>query len=62
MKDHTPIRVMRNMAWERAKGELNSMLQTFYDDIDNSSLGQFKELSKAVTKFIEKVEDDGLQE
>ena len=51
------IRNLRNMAWERAKGELKSMLHTFWDE-----KGNFEELDKEIKKFIKKIEDDGLQE
>ena len=50
--------VLRAQAWERAKGELKSMLQTFYPDHKNT--GQFDELSEAIEEFIVKIEDDGL--
>ena len=31
MDEQRIMRTMRTMAWERAKGELQSMLQTFWD-------------------------------
>jgi hypothetical protein len=49
--------VLRLMAWERAKGELHSILQTYWDeDYDEG----FEDMRKAVNAFIKKVEDDGL--
>ena len=51
------IRNLRNMAWERAKGELKSMLHTFWDKNDN-----FLILDQEIKKFIKKIEDDGLHE
>jgi len=45
------------MAWERAKGELNSMRQTFYNEKE-----QFDNLDKAISTFIREVEDNGLHE
>jgi hypothetical protein len=51
------IRTLRGQAWERAKGELNSMLGTFWDDD-----GRFEKLDAAIKEFIKKVEDNGLQE
>lgn len=56
--DEHVLASMRTMAWERAKGELRSMLQTFWDGEN----GNFKPLSDKVEAFIKDVEDDGLQE
>jgi hypothetical protein len=55
--------ILRTQAWERAKGELRSMLHTFYNV--NSSGGfvdHFDELDKEVQSFIQRVEDNGLFE
>lgn len=49
--------IMRNMAWERAKGELESMRVTFYGREE-----QYKELDKKIREFVKDVEDYGLQE
>jgi len=55
------IRNLRNMAWERAKGELRSMTHTFWmGTLDPDS--QFSKLSAEISRFILKVEDDGLHE
>lgn len=54
-------RIMRGQAWERAKGELHSMLPTFYGK-DNARDGQFDELDELISKFIKDVEDGGLCE
>ena len=50
------MKIMRRMAWERAKGELQSMIQTYWGN-DN-----FKEFDTAVKEFVNKVEDNALQE
>lgn len=50
---------MRHMAWERAKGELRSMLHTFWEHKDESS---YEELKDAIESFIKRVEDEGLHE
>jgi hypothetical protein len=50
------IRTMRMMEWERAKGSLGAILASYWDD-DN-----YPKMKKAVTKFIETVEDEGLHE
>lgn len=51
------IRNLRHMAWERAKGELRSMLQTYWDDDD-----RYHDFKTSVEQFIEKVEMNGLHE
>lgn len=53
------LRTLRTQAWERAKGELNSVLLTFYGK-NNSQ--QFEQLDKAIREFVENVEENGLQE
>ena len=52
------IRNLRQMAWERAKGELKSMTHTFWDEVDS----RFITLVETINKFIEEIEDNGLQE
>lgn len=56
-RESNEIQVMRNMAWERAKGELRSMLTTYYD-----SEGRYDEMRNAVNEFVERVEMNALQE
>jgi len=56
------LRGLRNQAWERAKGELNSMLTTFYDRKHNSRPDQYDGLKAEIKKFVEKVESEGLHE
>jgi hypothetical protein len=53
------IRNMRNMAWERAKGELLSMKHTFWD---GKTGHQYEEMSEVIDEFINKIESDGLYE
>ncbi len=50
------LSMMRQMAWERAKGELNSMLTTYYDT------EKYEGMKKAIEEFITIVEDHSLQE
>lgn len=45
------------MAWERAKGELNSMLQTYVNDQE-----KFDILKKTIESFIIDVEGNGKHE
>lgn len=44
---------LRQMAWERAKGELLSILQIFWDDQEN-----FDDLDKRFNEFIESIEGE----
>ena len=46
---------LRTMAWQRAKGELLSMLQTFWDG-DTSE--NFEPLNQAIDDFITNVESN----
>lgn len=55
--DDRAIKTLRAMAWARAKGELNSVLQTFWDDDK-----KFPPFYEAVKELIQKVEDEGLAE
>lgn len=60
--DETDIsRILRSQAWERAKGELRSVLCTFHSPSDARE-GQFDAFHEAMEAFIKLVEDDGLCE
>ena len=51
------IRTLRHQAWDRAKGELNSMMGTFW----HGETGKcYEELDKAIKDFIKAVEDENL--
>ena len=52
------LKTMRYMAWNRAKGELQSMLETYWYGKDE----QYREMKKAIDDFIEDVEGNGKQE
>ena len=54
------IRTMRSQAWERAKGELEAMLATFWGSAATGN--QFSDLYDSVKGFIKKVEDESLHE
>ncbi len=60
MSDDTQAAIARSMAWERAKGELNSIRHTFLSG--RSPLGQFEAFSDTLDGFIEEVEAGGLHE
>lgn len=49
--------IIRLMAWERAKGELKSMLQTFVNEQE-----RYMRLKKAIDEFIKDVEKNGKHE
>jgi hypothetical protein len=56
--------LLRHMAWERAKGELRSMLHSFWPDYDPSS-GKFLDdrydrIEADIEKFIKDFEGDHL--
>lgn len=50
------IKTLRTICWERAKGELNAMLCTYYGNPN------FEKMEAIVTKLIKKVEEKRLQE
>lgn len=56
-EDSTVVRILRTQAWERAKGELHAVLQTYYGGSDN-----FDQMDTAVGEFIARVEDNGWHE
>lgn len=58
--DDRVLRALRGQAWERAKGELGSMLTTFWDGHGNDE--QFQKANKAIKEFIKHVEDNGLHD
>jgi hypothetical protein len=49
--------ILRLMAWERAKGELRSMLQTHVNEME-----KHQKLKKTINDFIKDVEDNGKHE
>lgn len=49
--------ILRAQAWERAKGELNAMLVTIYNDPK-----KYEELASTVKQLVEHIEENGLQE
>lgn len=51
------IRLMRSMAWERAKGELKSIFHSYWNDD-----GRFEKFKTQYEEFVKKVEDYGLHE
>jgi len=54
------MQLLKLMAWERAKAELNIILQSF--TTGDSDRTRYPRYEKAMTDFIKKIEDEGLQE
>lgn len=50
-------KILRYMAWERAKGELKSMLQTYVNEQE-----EFDILKEAIDNFIKDIEGYGKYE
>ena len=57
MSEDRVIRTLRMQAWQRAKGELEAVLNTYWDGNNN-----YLKMSNEVKTFIESIEDRGLQE
>jgi len=57
MEDERILKALRAMAWERAKGEINSMSHTYYREYDDD---KFNEFIKAFDEFKEKIETNEL--
>lgn len=57
MEDSREIRTMRHMAWERAKGELEALLSTYWGHD-----GDYERMCAEVEKFIDKVQSEGYHE
>ena len=60
MSETKELRSMRSMAWERAKGEMRSMLVTYYSS--NASESNYNKFLALMENFIKEVEGEGLQE
>lgn len=52
-------RLLRIMAWERAKGELRSILHAYYN-VSPSGDDNFARMNLLIEEFISAAEDDGL--
>lgn len=52
------IKVMRLMEWERAKGSLEAILNTYFSDSPKDF--RYEQMKKEIRYFIGKVEDAGL--
>ena len=55
--DKIQLMILRLMAWERAKGELKSMLQTYVNERE-----QYEGLRDTINAFIKDVEENGKHE
>ena len=59
MSEDKILRLLRCQAWERAKGELQSMYHSYYSVTDETT---YEDFVREVESFIKKVEDNGLHE
>jgi hypothetical protein len=53
MSETIILRVLRTQAWQRAKGEMMSILETYYGELET-----FESAEYAIKDFIEKMEAD----
>lgn len=54
--DSQVIKILRAQAWQRAKGELQSVLHTYFNDEN------FERMNDVTESFIAHVEEEGLVE
>jgi hypothetical protein len=50
-------KMLRGMAWERAKGELQAMLPTYHGEAE-----KFEAMTRAIEEFVKQVEEEGWAE
>ena len=60
MMEEKILRTLRAQAWERAKGELQAVLQTYWDGHGKDD--NFQAMDSAVKQFVKVVEGNGLTE
>jgi hypothetical protein len=58
INDDRVLRTMRAMAWERAKGELRSIGQTYWDGTSD----RYDRFKEEIEEFIKRIEDEGIIE
>jgi hypothetical protein len=59
--DKRVLEALRTMAWERAKGELQSMLQTFWPEYNHHGdkiPNNYENMKKAIEDFVGTVEEN----
>lgn len=56
------IHILRAQAWERAKGELQAVLATYYSSIIAGDEAKFESMLAATSNFISEVDDNSLAE
>lgn len=54
------MQVLRVQPWERAKGEMSAMLQTYYPvyDKDGKNTSRYDEIRKEIEDFVKRIEDN----
>lgn len=58
MDENRIMITLRDMAWERAKGELESMKSTFWGGKSGSSEEFYQEFCDVIANFIDKMENE----
>jgi len=53
MSEQIILRVLRTQAWQRAKGELMSILETYYGELESFEAAEY-----AIKELVEKMEMD----
>ena len=57
MSDSRELKTMRTMAWERAKGELQALLHTYWG-LSEKEDKEFDFMEMTIEEFIKRVEDN----
>jgi hypothetical protein len=62
--DDKVIAILRAQAWERAKGELEAMISTYYGvyTSDGKNVSNGKQVMELVATFVKTIEDECLHE
>jgi len=60
-EDYRILRTLRQMAWQRAKGELHAVLETYWGrhmpELDNEAI-EFKDVSGRIYRFIQEMDSE----
>ena len=63
MSEDKILRTLRAQAWERAKGELMAVMQTYwYGNSDSEEESPYHQMDRVRKEFVEHVEGNGLAE
>jgi hypothetical protein len=56
------LRTLRTQAWQRAKGELQAVLETYWDASVHGKDAKFQKMKAAIESFVDEVEGEAWQE